>query len=95
MSIERMTITLPAEMADALKSAVAAGQYASTSEVVREALREWTAKRQHGGMAALKKDIEQGMADLRAGRASDFNVEEAITRGRKLLATRAVSPKRR
>ncbi|MBO0906213.1 type II toxin-antitoxin system ParD family antitoxin [Jiella sonneratiae] len=44
-SIERMTITVPAEMAAALKAAVAEGEYASTSEVVREALRAWTRAR--------------------------------------------------
>ena len=36
--IERMTVTMPAEMAAAVKSAVDAGDYASTSEVVRAAL---------------------------------------------------------
>ncbi|MBL8269302.1 type II toxin-antitoxin system ParD family antitoxin [Steroidobacter sp.] len=95
MAIERMTIALPSEMADVLKSAVAAGQYASTSEVVREALREWTAKRQQGELAALKRDIEHGLADLKAGRVRDFSADEAIARGRKLLATRSGSPKRR
>jgi len=35
--IERMTITLPADMAAVVKSAVKGGDYASTSEVVREA----------------------------------------------------------
>jgi antitoxin ParD1/3/4 len=36
---ERMTITMPTEMAEILRQAVAGGEYASTSEVVREALR--------------------------------------------------------
>ncbi len=40
-AIERMTITMPAEMAAALRQTVAGGEYASTSEIVREALREW------------------------------------------------------
>lgn len=44
-TIERMTIALPAEMAADLKAAVAEGRYASTSEVVHEALREWTRAR--------------------------------------------------
>jgi len=43
--IERMTITLPADMAAVVKSAVKGGDYASTSEVVREALRDWKTKR--------------------------------------------------
>jgi antitoxin ParD1/3/4 len=43
--IERMTITLPAEMAAVVKSAVEAGDYASASEVVRAALRAATSAR--------------------------------------------------
>jgi len=44
-TIERMTITMPADMAAAVKGAVEGGDYASTSEVVREALREWKQRR--------------------------------------------------
>ena len=35
-TIERMTISMPADMAAGVKSAVAAADYASTSEVVRD-----------------------------------------------------------
>jgi antitoxin ParD1/3/4 len=41
-AIERLTITVPAEMAAVVRQAVANGSYASTSEVIREALRDWT-----------------------------------------------------
>jgi antitoxin ParD1/3/4 len=43
--IERMTITLPSDMAAIVKAAVEGGDYASSSEVVREALRDWKMKR--------------------------------------------------
>ena len=43
--IERLTITLPADMAAVVKDAVEGGDYASNSEVVREALRDWKMKR--------------------------------------------------
>jgi antitoxin ParD1/3/4 len=36
---QQFSITLPLEMADALKAKVAAGEYASESEVVRDGLR--------------------------------------------------------
>ena len=39
---ERMTVTMPSEMAETLRQTGAGGEYASTSEVVREALRDWT-----------------------------------------------------
>ena len=36
---QQLSITLPKEMADAIKSKVAAGEYASESEVIRDGLR--------------------------------------------------------
>jgi antitoxin ParD1/3/4 len=44
--IERLTITLPTGMALLVKRAVESGDYASASEVIREALREWRLKRE-------------------------------------------------
>src|SRR5271170_8324278 len=43
--IERMTITMPPELAAVVRQAVETGDYASTSEVVRAALRDWKLKR--------------------------------------------------
>ena len=87
--IERMTITLPADMAAVLKGAVAAGDYASTSEVVREAIRDWKLKRalQMQELAALKADLDQGLADVAAGRIKRFDKSKIIARGRTLLAS--------
>lgn len=39
--LERITVTMPQEMAARLRAAVERGEYATTSEVVREALRDW------------------------------------------------------
>jgi antitoxin ParD1/3/4 len=91
--IERLTITLPADMAAVVKSAVEAGDYASTSEVVREALRDWKLKRalQLQELAALKQDIDRGLADVAAGRVKEFDADAIIARGRKLLADRSKS----
>lgn len=91
--IERLTITLPAEMAAVVKSAVDGGDYASASEVVRAALRDWKTKRalQVEELAALKADIDKGLADVAAGRVEDFDRARIIERGRKLLATRSPS----
>ena len=38
---EKISITLPPDMLSDIKGVVAAGQYASTSEVIREAMRLW------------------------------------------------------
>ncbi|MEO7020103.1 MAG: type II toxin-antitoxin system ParD family antitoxin [Ktedonobacteraceae bacterium] len=41
---EKMSITLTPELASMISDAVATGNYASTSEVIREALRDWRMK---------------------------------------------------
>lgn len=61
-SIERLTITLPSEMAAALRNTVKGGQYASASEIVREALREWARKHddEQRELEALRQAIKAG-----------------------------------
>jgi antitoxin ParD1/3/4 len=44
-NVAKLSIALTGELADLLAQAVASGDYASTSEVVREALREWKLRR--------------------------------------------------
>jgi antitoxin ParD1/3/4 len=41
---EKMSITLTPELAAMVNEAVESGDYASTSEVIREALRDWRVK---------------------------------------------------
>ncbi|MDR3556611.1 MAG: type II toxin-antitoxin system ParD family antitoxin [Syntrophobacteraceae bacterium] len=91
--MERITITLPTDMAAVVKSAVEDGDYASTSEVIRAALRDWKMKRalQLQELAALKADIDKGLADVANGRVKDFDATIIINRGRKLLASRSSS----
>jgi antitoxin ParD1/3/4 len=91
--IERLTITMPPELAAVVRQAVETGDYASTSEVVRAALRDWKLKRalQIEELAALKADIDKGLADVAAGRVKDFDTDRIIARGRKLLADRSPS----
>jgi antitoxin ParD1/3/4 len=44
--VQKVSIALTGEQLDALKAAVASGEYATTSEVVREAVRDWQFKRE-------------------------------------------------
>lgn len=44
-NVEKLSIALTPEMAGAVREAVETGEYASSSEVVREALRDWKRKR--------------------------------------------------
>jgi antitoxin ParD1/3/4 len=55
-TIEKLSIALPTEMATTVRQAVAAGEYSSNSEVIRDALRDWNHKR---------KLRDQGITDLR------------------------------
>jgi antitoxin ParD1/3/4 len=88
--IERLTITLPAEMAATVKGAVEGGDYASSSEVIREALREWKLKRslQLQELAALKASIDKGLNDLAQGRVKAVDAGRIVKRGKKLLRGR-------
>lgn len=60
---------------------------ASSSEVVRD----WKTKRalQLQDLAALKADIDRGLADLAEGRVKDFDAARIIDRGGQLLAGRS------
>ena len=62
-AVERMTIAMPAEMAETIRKTVAGGEYASTSEVVREAMREWTRNRdaERRSLEALQEAIRAGL----------------------------------
>jgi antitoxin ParD1/3/4 len=44
-NVQKVSVALTPEMVAMLKDAVAAGEYTSTSEVVREALRGWKTRR--------------------------------------------------
>lgn len=44
-TVEKMTIALTPEMARFVRNAVEAGEYASTSEAIRDAVREWKERR--------------------------------------------------
>jgi len=56
-SIEKISIALPPEMVASLRQAVDTGEYSSSSEVVREALRDCTHKRQlqQNGVEELRR----------------------------------------
>lgn len=92
-AIERLTITLPADMAGLVKGAVNEGGYASTSEVIREALRDWKMKRdlQLRQLEGLRFDIGRGLADVAEGRLVPYDRERIVERGRKQFASRASS----
>jgi antitoxin ParD1/3/4 len=64
---EKLSITLPPEMVSAIKSRVESGSYASTSEVLREAMRLWLrqAEECEQRMAAVRARVQQSLSDTR------------------------------
>ena len=67
--IERLTIALPVETLESARAAVESGEYASTGEVVRDAMRLWENHRavQAQEIARLRKAYEEGIASGSAG----------------------------
>lgn len=82
-STQQFSITLPNEMADAVKAKVAAGEYATESEVIRDGLRtllardraveNWLQEQVGPAYDALKKDRSRAVsaADVRAALAAE------------------------
>jgi antitoxin ParD1/3/4 len=64
-NIERLTVTMPAAMANSLRHAVDEGEYASTSEIIREAVRDWSRRRddERRDLEALRMLIQEGLAE--------------------------------
>lgn len=54
-----------------------AGEYASSSEIIREALRDWRHKRalQERELGELRAQVQEGLADTAAGPVRDFDAE--------------------
>jgi len=72
-SIEKISIALPPEMVSLVRQAVETGEYASSSEVIREALRDWSQKRtlRQQGMEELRQIWQQAMEDKSPGIPAD------------------------
>lgn len=66
---EKISIALPPEMAHIIRSAVATGEYASSSEVIRDALRDWTYKRslRQQSVSELRRVWQEALNDKTSG----------------------------
>jgi antitoxin ParD1/3/4 len=63
-NIEKVSVALTSEQIEALRSAVDTGEYATTSEIVREAVRDWQMKRelQRADVKRLRRSWDEGKA---------------------------------
>lgn len=68
-NVEKLSVALTGEQVAALKAAVDAGEYATTSEIVREAVRDWQLKRElrQGEVKRLRQLWDEGVASGTAG----------------------------
>jgi len=74
-SVEKVSVALTSEQLSALKAAVETGEYATTSEIVREAVRDWQLKRelrQHD-IERLRDAWDKGLA---GGSAGELDMQE-------------------
>jgi antitoxin ParD1/3/4 len=82
--IQKVSVALTGEQLGALKAAIDAGEYATTSEIVREAIRDWQFKRE-----LRQKDIERLQRLWDEGKASGptepFDVERTLAAARARL----------
>lgn len=63
-NVEKVSVALTADMASMVRQAVASGEYASSSEVIREALRDWKIKRAYAEhtIVELRRLVAEGHA---------------------------------
>jgi antitoxin ParD1/3/4 len=83
--VEKLSIALTPEFAADIRQAVATGEYASTSEVIRDALRAWKQVRQTRAVAIeeLRRLWNEG---LDSGGAGPLDSEDIKRRGRERLS---------
>jgi antitoxin ParD1/3/4 len=83
-NVEKISIALPAEMATLVRSAVETGDYASSSEVIREAFREWKARRaaRSDAISEIRRLWDEG---IRSGPSKNLDVAAIKKRGRQRL----------
>ncbi len=91
-TIEKISIALPLEMVSIVRQAVDEGEYASSSEVIRDALRDWTLKRtlRKQGLEELRHVWHQALQDKTPGIPLD-DVLDRLERKYQALADQARS----
>lgn len=85
VSVEKVSISLTPQHADILREAVSSGAYATGSEVVREALRDWAAKwvQRRDNLADLREIWKEGKT---SGAPSAVDFDQALEEARAELA---------
>lgn len=84
-AVKKLSIALTPEFAADIRRAISTGEYASTSEVIRDALRAWKQQRQGRAIAVqeLRRLWREG---LDSGESAPLDAKDIKRRGRARLA---------
>ena len=87
-NVEKVSVSMTAQHAELLRDAVSSGAYASGSEVVRDAMRDWSAKwmQKREDIAKLRAMWEEGKA---SGPAVDVDFDAMLDEARQEIASAA------
>ncbi|MCY0093078.1 type II toxin-antitoxin system ParD family antitoxin [Hoeflea ulvae] len=81
-NVEKISVALTPEMAMTMRRAVESGEYASASEVMREAMREWQLRRaeREQALAQLGNLWDEGIAsgDATDGEAAFARIKHSL-----------------
>jgi antitoxin ParD1/3/4 len=80
-NVQKISVSLPKEMMTIMKDVVATGAYASTSEIVRDALRDWQEKQVERDIV-IKKYRKMVDDALESGSLLDYSMDDIVQRGR-------------
>ncbi|POO53185.1 ribbon-helix-helix domain-containing protein [Agrobacterium rosae] len=85
-NVQRISVSMTPQHAEILRDAVESGAYASGSEVIREALRDWAAKwaLRRGDIAGMREMWAEGKA---SGAATEVDLDAALEEARAELAS--------
>lgn len=81
-SVEKITVSLTPEMAELIRDAVSSGEFASTSEVIRDAMRGWKERRDLFGytLEELRALVQEG---IDSGPSRFGSMEEVLEEARR------------
>jgi antitoxin ParD1/3/4 len=87
-NVEKVSVSMTPQHAELLRDAVNSGAYASGSEVIREAMRDWSAKwiQKREDIAKLRAMWEEGKA---SGPAVEVDFEAVLDEARQEIASDA------
>ena len=88
VNVEKLSIALTPEIAAVVRESVQSGEYASSSEIIREALRDWKIKReiQQHELEILR---QQWQAGINSGAGTYASMDEIKAEAKKRLNAKA------